>query len=166
MSFWKRIFGRREDIHGAAPATEARRDPAAKDIDRVSCMDVALIIRKRVGEFVQSQGMVVVVQEGCRVQIHYFDGIARTSWGYNNRQFSTDMVGRTFLVGPPTVLALSPGAEPELAAVLQREFAQCEMSVGKLWKLDPTAWDFEAMEALHRNDVGIRISFNQLPAVK
>lgn len=159
MSFWKSFFGKTK-----TPAEERRERIDDSDQDRVSCMDVARTIRDRVAAFNRSSGMVVVLLEGCRVQIYYFDGVARTSWGYNNHQFSTDRVGETFLVGPPTVLALTVNTEHLLTEVIEREFADYDMNIGPLWKLDPAAWDYEMMKALHEGDVGIRISFDQLPA--
>jgi hypothetical protein len=126
-------------------------------------MDVVRTIRERVGQFRCKKGMVVVLLEGCRVQIYLFDGVARTSWGYNNHVFSTDRIGETFLVGPPIVLALTVNTESLLPGILQKEFSQCDMSIGKLWKLDPSAWDYEMMKAFHGDDVGIRISFESLP---
>lgn len=158
MSFWKKLFGL-----GGIPAEERRERIDESDIDRASCMDVVWIIRDRVATFRRSEGMVVVLLEGCRVQIYFFDGISRASWGYNNRQFSTDRVGEMFLVGPPTEIALTVNTEHLLPDVIKREFASCDMSVGPLWKLDPTAWDYEAMKVLHGGDVGIRISLDSLP---
>lgn len=157
MSFWKRIFGQ-----DSIPAEERRERIDESDVDRVSCMDVVRMIRDRVATFSTSKGMVVVLLEGCRVQIYFFDGISQTSWGYNNHQFSTDRVGETFLVGPPTEIVLTVNTEHLLPDVIKREFASCDMSAGPLWKLDPTAWDYEAMKALHGGDVGIRISFDSL----
>ena len=158
MSFWKRLLGL-----GHTPPEELRERISASDVERVSCMDVVRTIRERVGQFRGAKGMVVVLLEGCRVQIYLFDGIARTSWGYNNQVFSTDRVGETALVGPPIVFALTLNNESLLAGILQKEFSECEMSIGKLWKLDPSAWDYEMMKALHGDDVGIRISFDSLP---
>jgi hypothetical protein len=157
MSLWKRFFGRNH-----IPLEELRECIDASDVDRVSCMDVVCTIRRQVAGFKRSSGMVVVLLEGCRVQIFFFDGIARTSWGYNNHKFSTDLVGQTFLIGPPTVLALTVNTESLLPRILQREFCHCDMSMGNLWQLDPSAWDYEVMKVLHSNDVGIRISFDQL----
>jgi hypothetical protein len=106
--------------------------------------------------------MVVVLLEGCRVQMHFFDGVSRTSWGYNNHQFSTDLVGQTFLVGPPTQVFLTVNTESLLPGVLRKEFSRCEMSAQPLWRLNPNAWDYEVMKAMHSGDVGIRISFDGL----
>ena len=122
------------------------------------------MIRKEVATFKRSKGMVVVRLEGCRVRMYFFDGVSRTSWGYNNHQFTTDRVGQTFLVGPPAEVALTVNTESLLPGILKREFLGCDMSSGAIWMLDPTAWDYEAMKALHSGDVGIRISFDELPA--
>ena len=151
MSIFKRIFGK--DDH----SLENLREPG-----RVSCMDIVEFIKSSVYSFEHNKGMVVVILEGCKVQIFLFDGVARTSWGYNNHQFSTDRVGQTFLIGPPSVFAVTLNTEHLLAKAIQREFQRFDMSIGHLWKLDKTAWDYEAMEALHRDDVGIRISFENL----
>lgn len=156
MSFWRKIFGQSQE------QLEELRDES--DISRVSCMDVVRTIRKRVAEFKRTKGMIVALLEGCRVQIYFFDGIARTSWEYVNNQFLTDRVGETFIVGPPMVFALTINTESLLPGVLKREFAHCEMSIGNLWQLDPTAWDYKAQKLLHGDDVGIRISFDHLPS--
>jgi hypothetical protein len=144
MSIWKRIFGR-----GAVPAEERRERIDQSDVNRVSCMDVVRTIQARVASFGKSKGMVLVLLEGCRVRMYFFDGVSRTSWGYNNHQFSTDRVGETFLMGPPTEVALTVNTEHLLPDVMKREFAGRDMSIGPLWNLDPTAWDYEAMKALH-----------------
>lgn len=125
-------------------------------------MDVVQLIRDRVAKFKHPKGMVVVLLEGCRVQIYFFDGIARTSWGYNSGEFTTDRVGETFQLGPPIVMVLTINTESLLASVLQREFKQCDMKAGPLWRLDPTAWDYEMMKVMHAGDIGIRISFDDI----
>lgn len=158
MNLFKKLFG---------PSRESLEDLRERidesDVDRVSCMDIVRTIRSHVAAFKHPKGMVVVLLEGCRVRITFFDGIARTSWGYNNHQFSTDRVGQTFLVGPPMAFALTVNTESLLPDVLRREFSQHELSIGSLWKLDPTAWDYEAMKVLHSNHFGIRISFDHVP---
>lgn len=158
MSFWRRLFRLKHTL-----PKELRERIDESDVDRVSCMDVVRTIRERVSGFRRAKGMVVVLLEGCRVQIYLFDGIVRTSWGYNDHQFSTDRVGQTFLVGPPILLTLTVNTEALLPGILKKEFRDCDMSIGELWKLDPTAWDYEIMKTLHSNDVGIRISFEKLP---
>jgi hypothetical protein len=157
MSIWKSLFGKKADSRD-----EMRNGFGSGDVERVSCMDIVRIIRQQVAELKNSQAMVVVILEGLHVQIFFFDGISRVSWGYNNRQFSTDDVGRRFLVGPPFDCTLSINADSDalLPKVLQREFSDCYISIGKLWRLDPHAWDYEQMKILHGNDVGIRISFD------
>ena len=161
MNILKKMFGsNRKSLE------ELRKRNDESDIDRVSCMDIVRTIRSRVETFKHPKGMVVVLLEGCRVQIYFFDGIARTSWGYNNHQFSTDRVGQTFLVGFPLKFVLTVNTESLLPDVLRREFIQHEMSIGSLWKLDPNAWDYELMKVLHSNDLGIRVSFDHVPVPK
>lgn len=158
MNQFKRVFGpSRESLENLRERIDA------SDVDRVSCMDIVRKIRSRVAAFKHPRGMVVVLLEGCQVQIYFFDGISRASWGYNTHQFSTDLVGQTFLVGAPMEFALTVNTESLLPDVLRREFSQHEMSIGSLWKLDPVAWDYEAMKVLHSNDFGIRISFDYVP---
>ena len=161
MSIWSSLFGKRSKWQ-----YNPHEHIVSSDVERFGCMDIVQIIRQHVAEFKQSQGMVVVLLEGLRVQIFFFDGIAHASWGYNNEQFSTDAIGQKFLVGSPIVLALSSQANSDslLPEVVQREFANCDVSIGKLWRLDPTAWDYETMKVMHGNDVGIRISFTGLLA--
>jgi hypothetical protein len=157
MKLFKKLFGRsRESLEDLCERIDE------SDVDRVSCMDIVRTIRSCVAGFKHPKGMVVVLLEGCRVRIFVFDGIARTSWGYNNQQFSTDRIGQSFLVGPPMEFALTVNTESLLTDVLRREFGQHEMSIGSLWKLDPTAWDYEVMKVLHSNDFGIRISFDHV----
>ncbi len=158
MSFWKRVFGQ----CGISPE-ERRQRIDETDVERVSCMDVVRMIRNRVAKFSRSKGMVVLLLEGCKVQMYFFDGVSRTSWGYNNHQFSTDRVGQTFLVGPPTVVALNANTEHLLADVVRKAFPHCDTNVAPLWKLDPTARDYQVMLAMHGGDISIRLSFDELP---
>jgi len=160
MSLLKRIFER-----GGNPAEVHRERNEESDVDRVSCMDVVRMIRARVATFRRSKGMVVVLLEGCRVQIYFFDGISQTTWMYINHQFSTNRLGEMFLVGPPTEVVLAVDIKQPLAAVMKSEFACYDMSITPLWKLDRTAWDYEVMKALHGGDVDIRISFESLPSM-
>lgn len=159
MSFLGNLFKR----NSIAPE-ERRERLDANDAERVSCMDVVRTIKAKVAGFSGAAGMVVVLLEWRTVRIFLFDGIARVTWGYNNQVFSTDRIGQTYLVGPPITLALSVGSEPLLSRILQREFHGCEITVGKLWKFDPNAADYVMMELLHRDDVGVRISFDNLSA--
>jgi len=164
MNIWKRLFGSRTKATPSRESLENLRDSTGEtDVERCSCMDVVQLIGGRVAKFKHPKGMVVVLQEGCRVQIYFFDGVARTTWGYNNGQFTTDHVGEVFQLGPPSVMILTINTESLLLSVLQREFKQCDMKVGPLWQLDPTAWDYEMMKVLHADDVGIRISFDAIP---
>jgi hypothetical protein len=103
--------------------------------------------------------MVLVILEGCNAQIYFFNGVPRVSWNYSNEQLSLDRVAHACQDGPPVTQVININEESQLPAVLRREFAHCDMNVQKLWHLDPTAWDYAMMEALHRDDVGIRISF-------
>jgi len=158
MSIWKNLFGQPK-----IPLEEKREGFEVDGMSRVSCMDVVRIIKERVSNFKRSEGMVVVLLEVYRIQIYFFDGIAHTSWDYTNHVFSTDNVGKFFLIDPPIVLILSMNAETLLPEILQREFAEYEMNIGKLWKLDPKAWDYETMKILHDSDISIRISFDNIP---
>jgi hypothetical protein len=157
MSIWRKFFSQSK-----IPLEERRDGFEVDGMLRVSCMDIVRIIKDNVSNFKRSEGMVVVLLEVYRVQIYLFDGIAHTSWDYTNQIFSTDMVGKVFLLGPPIVLALSTKAETLLPVVLQREFAEYDMNIGKLWKLNPNAWDYETMKVLHGSDVSIRISFDKI----
>ncbi len=134
--------------------------------DRVTCMEVANLIREHVLGFKSPKGMVVVLLVGLRIEIYSFDGIEKASWGYNDSQFSTDANGRRFLTGPPILLSLAHDTESQLPIVLKREFGGCDMSIGKLWKLDPSAPDYNMMHLMHGDDVGVRISFDELPVIK
>ncbi len=142
---------------------EERRDGFEVDgLQRVSCMDIVRIIKESVYNFKRSEGMVVVLLEGYRVQIYLFDGIARTSWDYTNHIFSTDRISNCYLVGPPIVLLLSMNTETVLPIIMQREFAEYDIKIGKLWKLNTQAWDYEMMKILHENNISIRISFERI----
>jgi hypothetical protein len=158
MSIWGSLFGKQKKQQSLE---EMRDGIDASDCLRVSCMDIVRIVRQRVSELRNTQAMVVILLEGLRVQIFFFDGIARASWGYNNQQFTTDAIGKGFLSEPPMEFALTvtPGADKLLPQVLKREFQGCDMTVGQLWRLDPNAWDYKFMKSLYEDDVGIRISF-------
>ena len=157
MSLWKKLFGRYKI------PIEERRDGFEEDgIKRVSCMDIVRIIKDRVSNFKRSEGMVLVLLEGYRIQMYLFDGIAHTSWDYTNHIFSADQVGKESLIEPAIVLALSVNTETVLPIILQREFAEYDVNIGKLWKLDPNAFDYDIMKALHSNDIFIRISFDKI----
>lgn len=158
MNIWKKLFGQDK-----TPLEERRDGFEVNGMQRVSCMDIVLIIRYEVSKFKRPAGMVVVLLEGYRVQLYLFDGIAHTSWDYTNQIFSTDLVGKLFLIQPPILLFLSMNAETLLPVILQREFAGYDMNIGKLWKLNPNAWDYDTMKLLHENDVSIRISFETIP---
>jgi hypothetical protein len=153
MGLLKKLFG----LERTPP--EELRSEAGRD----SCLDVVRIIRERVSGFSLGKAMVVVLLEGCRIQLYFFDGIAHVSWSYNNQVFSTNFMGLTFLKSPPTELILSINAESLLPEILKREFGQNDMNIAKLWKLDSTAPDYTLMKILHDNDVSIRISFDAIP---
>ncbi len=157
MNFWRKLFNRHK-----VPIEERRDCPVDDGRKSVSCMDVVQIIRDCVSSFKGSEGMVVVILEGYRLQIYLFDGIAHTSWGYNNHIFSTDLVGKTFLIEPPVELSISTYADPMLPIILQKEFEDNDIKIGKLWKLNPQAPDYEMMKILHENDISIRISFERV----
>lgn len=129
---------------------------------KVSCYNIIRAIRKRITEFHYTKGMVVLIIEECRVQIYFFDGIAHTSWGYNNHIFSTDLVGQTFLESPAQEFALDFNEMILLPNIIKREFVRDEISISSLWKLDIYAWDYEIMKKQHENDIAIRISFDDL----
>lgn len=153
MSLLKKLFGQEH-----TPPEELRNE-----VGRVSCMDVVRTIRERVIGFTMGKGMVVVLLEGYRIQLYFFDGISHVSWSYSNQVFSTNLIGQTFLKGLPTEFMLSINAESLLPEILKREFVQNDMNIAKLWKLDSTAPDYKMMKILHDNDVSIRISFEDLP---
>lgn len=157
MSIWKKLF-----CQPKIPLEERRDGFEVEGMQRVSCMDIVHLIKDSVSNFKSSEGMVVVLLEGYRVQIYLFDGISHVSWGYNNHIFSTDNIGKLFMVEPPLLLFLCMNTETLLPVVLKREFVDYDMSIGKLWKLNPQAWDYEMMRVLHENDISIRISFDKI----
>jgi hypothetical protein len=157
MSIWRKLFGQPK-----VPLEERRDGFEVDGKQRVSCMDIVCFIKDSVSNFKSSEGMVVVLLEGYRVQIYFFDGIAHTSWDYTNQVFSTDRVGNFFLIRTPIVLTLCMNAETLLPVILQREFAEYDMNIGKLWKLNQQAWDYDMMKVLHENDISIRISFDKI----
>lgn len=103
--------------------------------------------------------MVVLLIFESRAVIYFFDGLARISWGYNHGEFTTDEIGKQLLVGGPVEFTLKPNANKVMPAVLQREFAEHDMSIGKLWRLNPNASDYAIMQVMHGDDIGVRISF-------
>jgi len=126
---------------------------------RVNVGNVVELIKERAARFRGGRGMVLVIQEGLCLQIYLFNGRPYCSWRYVKGQFSTDRGSEAFLEGTPLKAVLKETEHDKLRAALQCVFSDCDMSVTPLWKLNPYASDYDIMRKLHKNDYGIRISF-------
>lgn len=146
MGLWQRLFG------GSASA-------GSSEEGRVGAGEIGDLIAERAKHFRGGRGMVLVLQEGLRIRVYFFNGAPRCSWNYANEQLSLDRVAQTLQDGPPVEFALREREMASLASALRRRFGHCEVSVQALWHLDPNAWDYAVMKSLHEHDVGIRLSF-------
>jgi hypothetical protein len=146
MGLWKRLFG------GNEPG-------GSSEEGRVGAREIGDLISERAARFRGGRGMVLILQEGLRVRVFFFNGVPRCSWNYTNEQLSLDRVVQIIQEGPPVEFALREREIASLAPALRTKFSRCETSVQPLWHLDPNAWDYEVMRSMHEHDVGIRISF-------
>ena len=124
---------------------------------QVGVLGVRDLIYERAAKFKAGRGMVLVLQEGRRVRLYFFNGNPKVSWSYTNGQLSLSREGQTVLDRSPVELVLKSGEEDHLAS-LQSWFSRCDSTVDPLWKRDPGTWDYQ-LEKLHQFDLGIRISF-------
>jgi hypothetical protein len=128
--------------------------------DGISPEELVQNIRDRAARFT-GVGMVIILQEYYSIKMYVVDGVYKCTWGYNKEVFSIDKIAEPYLQKPVTVMKLKSGCEAALVPCLRDAFDKNEMSVGQLWRLDPTAWDYEAMKLMHQYDFGIRISFKK-----
>lgn len=148
MNILRKLFGGSSTLHASSD------EPG-----RVSCEEVVDIICSKASNFTNGRGMVLILLEICEIQVYFFNGAPRVSWKYENHQFSTDRVGQTILEGPPLKFILRVNDESRLAKVIQKKFRQHDIGITPLWHLDRSASDYHIMEIMHRDDAGIRISF-------
>lgn len=147
MGFFKNLFKTSKDKADSSVSEE-----------RVDCNEVVNAIQQRMRNFKNGKGMILVVQEACKVNVYYFNGHPKCSWNYTNHQLFTDRAGETFLEDKPEQYVLKINKEPNLASLIKQNFSSYEVSVNPLWKLNPQAWDYDAMKVMHEHDFGIRIS--------
>ena len=99
------------------------------------------LIANGVTRFKDDRGMVLILQEGLRIRLFFFNGVPKCSWNYTNGALHLDRVGESVLERPPTELALAEEDLAALATTVRSRFRHCESVVSPLWRLDPAAWD-------------------------
>jgi len=127
-------------------------------MESVSALRIVDLIMERAIHFRGRQGMVVVIQDGCRIQIYFFNGHPKCVWNYTEGEFSTDQFGQQFFEGPPLEVILEKDDEPMLKVVLSHVFRDYDMSVQPLVQIVELGWDYEIEMEQHKHDCAIRIS--------
>jgi hypothetical protein len=103
--------------------------------------------------------MVLVLIQSPTAQVYFIDGVHRCEWHYINDRLSLDWLGELCLDGPSLCLTLTPEVAADAAATIRSSFPGCDITAGSLWKLDPSAPDYQNMLQQHKYDLGIRVSF-------
>lgn len=115
-------------------------------------------LKNRTGTFWKGRGMVLVLVEGTRAQVHFIDGVHRCQWEYTNQGLTLDWLGELCLDRPPLSLHLEDELANTVSAVVRTAFTGDEVVVTPLWQVDRRAPDYERIREQHQRDVGIRVS--------
>ncbi len=126
---------------------------------QVGVREVGDLISERAARFKGGLGMVLILQEGRRVRLYFFNGNPKVSYSYTNEQLSLSSEGQRVLDKSPVEMVLKSGEDAKFALSLQAKFSKYDSTSGPLWRLDPSAWDYQVMKLQHQYDFGIRISF-------